>query len=172
MKRTELKIHTWPEKILKKKCKKVRVIDDSIRQLLDQMHALMVETKGVGLAANQVGLNMSLVVIEFEDKLFKLVNPCITKKEGKTVFLEGCLSFPELEIKVKRAKKIWVCARNEKGEPIELELDGIFSIVAQHEIDHINGVVFIDRIPLWQRVKILPQLTSITQKTKHAAVSK
>jgi peptide deformylase len=170
MKKTELKIHTWPDKILKKKCKKVKVVDDSIRQLLDDMHKIMVETKGVGLAANQVGLTLNLAVIEFEDKLFKLVNPCIIKKEGKTVFLEGCLSFPELEIKVKRAKKIWISAYNEKGEPIEIEFDGIFSVVAQHELDHLKGIVFIDRIPLWQRLKILPQLKTIAQKTKHAAI--
>ena len=96
MEKTKLKLHTWPEKILKKKCRKVTVIDDRIRQLLDEMRSVMVINKGVGLAANQVGVDLSLIVVDGKDRVFKLINPVIVKKEGRTIFNEGCLSFPGL----------------------------------------------------------------------------
>jgi peptide deformylase len=124
----------------------------------------MRQQKGVGLAANQAGLNLRLVVIELEGDLFKLVNPCIVKKSGKTAILEGCLSFPELELKVKRAKKVWISYLNEKGEPLHLETDGVLAIIVQHEIDHLNGISFIDRVPFWQRIKISGQLRAIKRK--------
>ncbi|MFA5338237.1 MAG: peptide deformylase [Candidatus Omnitrophota bacterium] len=164
---TKLRIYTWPERILYKKCKKVSVVDDKIRKLLDEMRLLMIEGKGVGIAANQVGIDLSLAVIEFEDKLFKLINPRILKKTGKVKFLEGCLSFPGLEVEINRAKKIWVSYINEKGESIDLELDGIFSIVFQHEIDHLNGILLSDRISLWKKVKVAAQLKKIKKDTKN-----
>jgi peptide deformylase len=166
MEKIKLRIHTWPERILRKKCKKIETLDEEIRQILEQMHALMLETKGVGLAANQVGLDLSLAVIQADDRVFKLVNPCIVKKEGKVSFTEGCLSFPDLELKIDRAKKIWVSSLNEKGEPLDLEIEGLLSVVFQHEIDHLNGIVFIDRVSFWQRLKALPKLRKIKRKTK------
>lgn len=153
MKKTKLRIHTWPEKILKKKCEKVEVVDERIRQILSQMYSLMVKDKGVGLAANQVGFALQLIVIE-AGKIFKLVNPRINKKQGKLTLREGCLSFPDVEFEVKRAKKVWVSGLNERGEPFDLEAEGVLAVILQHEIDHINGVLFIDRIPFWQRLKI------------------
>jgi peptide deformylase len=166
--KTKLRIHTWPESILRKKCKKVEVVDDTLRTLFDEMYCLMLTDKGVGLAANQVGLDIALVIIEFEGKIFKLVNPIIIKTEGTIRMLEGCLSFPGLEIEVTRSKKVWVSALNEKNEPLEIEANDILAVIIQHEIDHINGKTFIARIPLWQRVKIVPQLQEIEKKTRHA----
>jgi peptide deformylase len=157
----ELRIRTWPDKVLRFKCREVKSIDKGIRGLLDDMCVLMRQQKGVGLAANQAGLDLRLVVIEVEGDLFKLVNPRIVKKSGKTAILEGCLSFPGLELKVKRAKKVWVSYLNEKGEPLHLEVDGVLAIIAQHEIDHLNGISFIDRVPFWERLKTLPQLRLI-----------
>lgn len=167
MKKTKLRIHTWPEGILRKKCKKVKVVDDNIRQLLDEMHTLMVINDGAGLAANQAGLDISLIVIEAGKNVFKLVNPQITKKEGKLKFTEGCLSFPGMTLDINRSKKIWVNTLNEKGEALELELEGFLAVVFQHEIDHINGVLFIDRASIWQKMKSQAQLKKIREATKN-----
>lgn len=167
MKETKLRIHTWPEKILLKKCKKVSAVDDKIHKLFDEMRLLMIEGKGIGLAANQVGLDLSMAIIEFEDRIFKIVNPVILKKQGKIKFLEGCLSLPGLEIEITRAKKIWVSYINEKGEPVELELSGVPAVVFQHEIDHLNGILICNRLPFWKRIKISPQLKGIKEKTKN-----
>ena len=164
---TKLRIYTWPERLLSKKCRKVSVVDDKIRKLFDEMRLLMIEGKGVGIAANQVGIDLQLVVIEFEDKLFKIVNPRILKKEGKVKFLEGCLSFPGLEVEINRAKKIWVSYTNEKNEPVDLELDGIFSIVFQHEIDHLDGILISDKISFWKKMKVAPLLKKIKKDTKN-----
>lgn len=165
MKKIELKIHTWPDKILRSKCKKVDVVNENIRQILDGMYSLMHENKGVGLAANQAGLNLRLIVIEAEDKFFKLINPCIVKKEGKISMLEGCLSFPGLELEIKRPKKVWVRSLDEKGETLDLEVEDILAIIFQHEIDHLNGISFIDRIPFWKRIGILKKLRAIKKIT-------
>lgn len=153
MEATKLKIHTWPDPALRRSCKEVKVVDDKIRGLLDQMHALMLINNGVGLAANQVGLDLRLIVAGLGDKIFKLVNPKIIRKEGHLDFLEGCLSFPGVEVKVSRAKRVWVSALDEKGQPLELEIQGIWAVVFQHEIDHIDGIVFFDRLSFWKKVK-------------------
>jgi len=161
MSKTKLRIHTWPEKILKKKCKKVEKVNDRIRELLDEMLSLMRVNSGVGLAANQAGLDLNLIVIEFEGNVYKLVNPRVVKAEGLICFREGCLSFPGLEVDVKRHKKILVKALDEKGSPLNLDAEDVLAVILQHEIDHIRGVVFIDRISLWQRLKSLPKLRAI-----------
>jgi peptide deformylase len=166
MKKMPLRIHTWPETILRRKCSEVEIVDDEIRCLLDKMYDLMCEREGVGLAANQAGLDISLVVIQFKDKIFKLVNARIVKKKGSQKFREGCLSFPGLELEIKRAKEVLVTALDEYGKPIELKADGILAIILQHEIDHVNGVVFIDRIPFWKWVRILPRLKEIKERTR------
>lgn len=164
---TKLRIYTWPERILSKKCRKVEVIDDKIRKIFDEMRLLMIEAKGVGLAANQVGLDLSLALIEFDDKIFKIINPRVTKKEGKVKFLEGCLSFPGLEVEITRSKKVWVSYTNEKNEPIDLELEGIPAIIFQHEIDHLNGILINDKISFWKKVKVAPKLRKIKKDTKN-----
>lgn len=158
MSQTELKIHTWPDKILKKKCKKVKGVDATIKDYLEQMYALMKQSQGVGLAANQAGLELSLVVIEIGHTSLKLVNPQIIRREGSIEFEEGCLSFPGLPLKVKRARKVWVSALDEQGEPFDIEAEDILAVIVQHEIDHINGVVFIDRIPFLSRLRVGFQL--------------
>lgn len=162
--KTKLKIHFWPDKILRKKCKPVKHFDENIRGILNDMCALMRVYNGVGLAANQAGIDLQLIVVEDKNKLFKLVNPRILKREGKIDFEEGCLSFPGVEIGIKRAKKIWLSAYDENGEKIGLEAEGIISVVLQHEIDHINGITFIDRLPLLQKLKIMPQLNALKKK--------
>ncbi len=164
MRKTGLKIHTWPDKILKKSCNRVEKFDYQIKNTFDEMYRLMKKSQGIGLAANQVGLDLSLIVIEVRDKIFRLVNPRIIKKEGAIKFEEGCLSFPGLTLEIKRGRKVWVSALDEEGDPLDIEAEGILSVVFQHEIDHINGVVFIDRVNLWKRFSLLPKLKEISKR--------
>ena len=163
----KLRIHTWPENILKKKCNPVDKVDNGIREMLSAMTTLMKVSGGIGLAANQAGLDLRLVVIESNDRLFKLVNPCIEKKEGSILFCEGCLSFPGLELKIQRAKRVWISALDERGEPLDLEVEGLLAVIFQHEIDHINGISFIDRVSVFQKLKSYFQLKRIIRRTKN-----
>ncbi len=166
MRETKLKIHLWGESILRKKCRKVENVDDGIRSTLNEMYSLMKISDGVGLAANQAGIDLQLIVIEFKNDIFKLVNPRIIKKEGSIRFDEGCLSFPGLTLNVKRAEKVWVSALDDKGNPLDIEASGILAVILQHEIDHINGIVFIDRIPFMERLKIRGRLREIRRQAK------
>lgn len=163
--KTKLRIHKWPEKILKKRSKRVKEVDSDIRHILDEMHVLMKANDGVGLASNQVGLGIRLLVIELGDKTFKLVNPRITRREGKLTFKEGCLSFPGLELIIKRSKKVGIEALDRNGKHVYLEPEGVLAVVFQHEIDHLNGVTFIERISPWQRLKIASRLRKIKKET-------
>ena len=164
MNKTKLRIHIWPERILREKCRKVEKVDAKIKYLLGEMLSLMRVNGGVGLAANQAGLDLNLIVIEAENYTFKLVNPRIVRKEGSISFFEGCLSFPGLELKIKRANKVWISAQDEEGESIKIKAEGFLAVIFQHEIDHIEGVVFIDRISFWQRLKAYPRLRKIIRR--------
>ncbi len=166
MNKTKLRIHTWPEDILCKRSQKVGKVDEEVRCLLDEMLSLMRVSGGTGLAGNQAGLGLSLIVIEIENHIFKLVNPEIIKSEGSVSFPEGCLSFPGLELEVKRANKVWVSALNEEGKPVEIEAERFLAVIFQHEIDHIEGITFIDRVSFWKRIKAYPKLREIIRKTK------
>ncbi|MFO8053466.1 MAG: peptide deformylase [Candidatus Omnitrophota bacterium] len=159
--KTKLKIHKWPDRILREKTKDIKEPDEVIENILDQMYVLMKASDGVGLAANQVGLAMPLIVIEAEGNIYKLINPKITKKEGSITFKEGCLSFPGIELEIKRSHKICVEALDFKGRPVSFNLQGVLAVVFQHEIDHINGITFIDRISFWKRLMITPLLNKI-----------
>jgi len=167
MSATKLRIHTWPEEILKKKCRQVATVDETIRSYLNEMLLLMRVSSGIGLAANQAGLDLSLIVIEYQEHTFKLINPHIIKEEGFISFVEGCLSFPGLELEVKRKERIRVLAQDERGNPLDLEIKGFLAVVFQHEIDHVNGITFVDRISFWQRLKAAPKLRLIRRKTKN-----
>ncbi|MCM8823973.1 MAG: peptide deformylase [Candidatus Omnitrophica bacterium] len=167
MKKTKLRIHFWGEKILRTKCQQVKEVNDEIRKLLDEMCVLMKNCDGMGLAANQAGLDVSLVVVNSGKEILKLINPKILKREGSTEFEEGCLSFPGLYINIKRASKVWVSYLNERGEPLTIEASGILAVVLQHEIDHINGIVFIDRLPIWVRIRLRKRLKEIKGKYKN-----
>lgn len=162
---TKLNIRVWPDPILRKKCKPVEAIDDDIRNALEEMRTLMHIHNGIGLAANQAGLDLQMVVCETRGCLFKLINPKITRLEGEVKFGEGCLSFPGIELDVKRAKKIFVEALDENGKQVKFWVDEVPAIVLQHEIDHVNGIPFIYRVSAWQRLKVSAKLKAL--KTKY-----
>jgi peptide deformylase len=148
----------YPSPVLRKKCEGVKDITPEIKELGWDMVESMQEKEGVGLAAPQVGETKRVIVVQAEKPLV-FFNPKIIKKTRKTeVAEEGCLSFPGLWLKVKRAKGVVVEALNQNGEKIKIEVEGFPARIFQHEIDHLDGILFIDRISFWQRLKIRKQL--------------
>ena len=137
------------DEILRKKSKEVDVVDDKIRELLQDMYETMKHAKdGVGLAAPQVGILKRLIVIDLSeegDGLYKLVNPVIVKEKGEQVCREGCLSVPGLLGDVTRPKEVVVEALDENGKKIRIKASDLLAVVLSHEIDHLNGVLFIDK---------------------------
>ncbi|MCM8791972.1 MAG: peptide deformylase [Candidatus Omnitrophica bacterium] len=153
MNRIELKLKVYPHEILRKKTKPIEKVDEQIRQILAEMVKVMYGHKGVGLAANQVGLDFSLLVADPGDKIYKLINPRIISKEGKQSMEEGCLSLPGICVQVKRAYSIKVEAMDENNRTIVFEAEGLLSRILQHEIDHLNGKLILDYAPFFKRIQ-------------------
>ena len=142
----KLTILTQGNPVLKKKAKAVSKITKEHAKLLSDMLETMKDAPGVGLAAPQVGVSERLIVVSIEDKTFLLVNPKIVKKEGRQVCIEGCLSVPGLEGPVERHKKICVKAQDKSGKHITIDAEGLLAVVFQHEIDHRDGILFVERV--------------------------
>lgn len=136
------------DEILRKKSRKVEVVDDRVRALLDDMVETMHKYKGVGLSAVQVGILKRLVVIDlYDDKgPIKLVNPVIVKTKGEQEVEEGCLSFPNQYAKKIRPMEVVAEALNENGEKIKIKAKGLLAQAICHELDHLDGVLFVDNI--------------------------
>jgi peptide deformylase len=153
-----LKIVTYPDKFLKQATKDIENIDGSLQQLIDDMTDTMVAAPGVGLAAIQVGVDKSLLIFDIaqpddaDRKIHVLVNPRIVEKEGELLSEnEGCLSVPDFRADVNRAERVLVDGFDRHGKPLRLEAEGFQAVVLQHEIDHLNGTLFIDRISALKR---------------------
>lgn len=135
------------DEILRKTCRKVEIVDDRIRQMLDDMAETMYHAgNGVGLAANQVGILRRLVTIDMGDGLKKLVNPQIVEENGEQDCVEGCLSFPGRWGRTKRPRFVRVRALDENGEELEIEGTDDLAKCLCHEIDHLDGVLFVDKV--------------------------
>ena len=134
------------DEILRKTSKKVDNIDERIITLLDDMEETMRDAEGVGLAAPQVGVLRRAVVIDVGEGLIELINPVIVYEKGEQCREEGCLSVPGKSGAVKRPAKVIVRALNRKGETVEITGEDLLATAICHEIDHLNGVLFIDKI--------------------------
>ena len=146
-----LEIRKYPEKILKQKTVPVETIDSYIHHLIDDMIETMYAARGIGLAANQVGVSKRLCIIdtsgrEERSQLIVLINPVIAEKEGSEESDEGCLSIPGYLPIIKRAAKVIVKGLNREGRPIQVEATGLLARALQHEIDHLDGLLIIDRM--------------------------
>lgn len=146
-----MEIITYPHPTLRHKSKPIKRVDAQLREIVREMFAMMYEAKGVGLAANQVDLPIRLFVANLEADPEKgeelvFINPVISMPKGTEENEEGCLSLPGLYGNVVRSKKVRVNAYNLRGEEIIADIDGLFSRVVQHETDHLDGVLFIDRM--------------------------
>lgn len=144
----------YPAPLLRLKAKPVQVFDKTLQTLIDDMFETMRDAPGVGLAAPQIGESLRVVVVEYTDderedarpKKYVLVNPEIVRESEETVTdLEGCLSVPGLAGEVERFEAVTVQAKNRFGKPIKLKASGWLARIFQHEIDHLNGVLYIDR---------------------------
>jgi len=140
-------IRTFDDPVLRKTCRMVDDVNDRIRNILSDMSDTMYSTaNGGGLAANQVGILRRLVVIDVGDGLLKLINPEIISTEGVQIVNEGCLSFPNVWGKVNRPKKVTVNYLNENGEINCINGEGLLAQCLCHEIDHLNGIVFVNKV--------------------------
>lgn len=142
-----LPILRYPDPRLHKRALPVAVVDDSIRQLVRDMAETMYEAPGIGLAATQVDVHKRVVVIDVsEDKseLRAFINAEIVERSGEQTCEEGCLSVPGIYEKVTRAERVRVKALDERGEPFELEAEGLLAVCIQHELDHLDGKVFVE----------------------------
>ena len=134
------------DSILRKKSKKIEEINDRIITLIEDMKETMYAADGVGLAAPQIGILKRIVVIDVGEGPITLINPEILKTEGSQIDFEGCLSIPGEQGKVDRPFNVTVSALNEKGEEFEMEGEGLLARAFCHEIDHLNGILFIDKV--------------------------
>lgn len=134
------------DEILKKKSKEIDVVDDKIRELMDDMVETMHKYDGVGLAAVQVGILKRVIVIDLYDEkpIIKLANPVILKTKGKQKVDEGCLSFPNKFVQVERPNEVTVEGLNENGDKVKITGTGLLAQALLHEIDHLNGIVLTD----------------------------
>ncbi|WP_442855593.1 peptide deformylase [Clostridium sp. Marseille-P2415] len=138
------------DEILRKKCKEIKAVDDRIREILDDMAETLSNTpNGAAVAANQLGILKRLVVIDMGTGLIKLVNPVIRQAEGEQEVIEGCLSFPDKVGKLKRPRTVVVEALNENGETITLTGTDEMAKCFCHEIDHLDGICFTDKVTEW-----------------------
>jgi peptide deformylase len=169
-----MKILQYPHPALRHPSKPLTSIDETVRTQAKEMLDLMYEARGLGLASNQVGLTYQLVVInptadaEQRDQEQVLINPVILERKGVIEGEEGCLSFPELYAKVRRAKTVTVRAYNLKGELIEITCSELPSRLIQHEVDHLNGVLFIDKMGLIARRASRSALKEFERKFRRA----
>ncbi len=151
-----LEIVKYPHPVLKKKCEPVGEIDEEVRKLIDDMRETMYGASGVGLAACQVGVSRKVIVLDVspldpQHTFLALINPEIISEEGEVDHEEGCLSVPDYLEKIKRKEKVCVKGLSPEGMEVEINGDGIFAIALQHEIDHINGILILDRVSQLKR---------------------
>ena len=170
-----LKILKYPEPALKKVALPVRDFDAKTAQLVNDMLETMYAAPGVGLAAPQVGVSQRVVVLDTNhenpgQQVYKLINPVITHSEGSVIWEEGCLSVIDFTADVKRAAQVQVSAFDEQQKEIKIEAEGLLAVALQHEIDHLDGKLFIDRISrlkreLYSRKRIKSCAAASSQRT-------
>ena len=144
---TPVTIRLYGDPVLRRKSREVKEINGDIRKLIDNMAKLMYKDKGLGLAAPQVGILKRVIIADVGDGLVSLVNPKILWRQGKDVMSEGCLSIPGINLEIKRSKEVIVEGLTKEGEKVQLGAVGLLARVLQHEIDHLDGILIVDRIP-------------------------
>jgi peptide deformylase len=138
----------FPDKILNQKCDKVTTFDKKLAKLLTNMYETMIQADGVGLAAPQIGVKKQIAIVDIDDEtgVIEMINPVILTTSGEQTGPEGCLSFPHVYGEVTRPYKVKISAQNRKGLFYELEAEDFLARAIQHEIDHLNGVLFTSKI--------------------------
>ena len=159
-----LNILEFPDKRLRTIAKPVELVDSEIQRLVDDMLETMYEARGVGLAATQVNVHKRVIVMDISDEKNQpicLINPQIIEKDGVSEAEEGCLSVPGFFEKVSRAEHIKISALNRNGERFELEASDLLAVCIQHEMDHLDGHLFVDYVSAFKRTRIKNKLEKI-----------
>ena len=160
----------YPHPTLRHESKPLRRVDDQLRKMIRQMFDLMYRQNGIGLAANQVDLPYRMFVMNVRadpaaiDEEHVFINPVITHRKGSAEDREGCLSFPEIFAPVRRPAKIVLNAYSPAGEELSYELDGLYARVVQHETDHLDGVLFIDRLSPANELAVKEDLAALDRE--------
>ena len=170
----KLTIVEYPDRKLREKSKKVEVFDEKLHKLLDAMHPFMIKTNGIGLAAIQVAYATQVLVLNIPDEdgeqpkenLLEIINPVITSKNGSTVYQEGCLSVPSFYEDIQRSETISINYQDRDGNTKILDADGLLSIAIQHEIDHLDGILFIDKLSYSRRKKFEKEYKRMLKEKK------
>lgn len=162
-------ILTYPHPVLREKAEKITVFDQELQTLVEDMAETMFAAPGVGLAANQIGVARQVVVVDRstvdnQRNYITLVNPVISDGEGSIIDEEGCLSVIECFAKVKRFQKIHVTAQDVQGNPLEFDAEDRYARIIQHEIDHLLGTLFIDRLSSLKRALYKKKLKKLLQE--------
>jgi len=157
----KLDILHYPDPRLRTRAEPVAEVDDQVRELADDMLETMYDAPGIGLAATQVNVHRQVIVIdvsETRDQPLILINPMILRAEGEEETEEGCLSVPEVYDVVRRANRIQVRALGRDGAPYEMEAEGLLAVCIQHEMDHLNGKLFVDYLSQMKKQRIRKKL--------------
>ena len=170
----QLSIVEYPDKRLREISKEVNSFDTNLHELLDAMYPLMLETNGIGLAAIQVAHPIRALILNIpnedgaqpDENLLEIINPVITHKEGETVYQEGCLSVPKFYEDVSRYEKLILSYQDRDGNTKKLEADGLLSIAIQHEMDHLEGILFIDKLSYSRRKKFEKEYKRMQKERK------
>ena len=172
----KLTIVEYPNKKLREKSAKIESFDSSLHQLLDAMYPIMMDTNGIGLAAIQVSYALQVLILNIPDEegeqarenLLEVINPVVTAQSGETVYQEGCLSVPHFYEDIQRFEKITLNYQDREGTAKTIEADGLLSIALQHEIDHLNGTLFIDKLTSSRRRKFEKEYKKMLKEKKNS----
>ena len=164
-----MELRYYPDRVLRKPCAPVREVDDELAAKAQRMLEFMYDAEGIGLAANQVGWSHRIVTLDVElarqgTRIF--INPRIVNREGHVELEEGCLSLPGVRLAVPRAEKVAVVAYTLEGERVETEAEGLEACAWQHELDHLNGVLIIDKVPPTRLMAVRGQLKQLAEGLK------
>jgi peptide deformylase len=150
-----LPLHLLGSPVLRQRSHEVGAVDDEIRRLLDDMYETMDAARGIGLAANQIGLTRRIAVVDADQDRFEMIDPVIVESDGRTSAEEGCLSIPDIYGDVSRPERIVLEATDRHGTRYRKEATGLKARAIQHEIDHLDGILFLDHLSLVKRQMLL-----------------
>jgi len=170
----KLSIVEYPDKRLRIKSKEVKNFDKKLHELLDSMYPIMIDTNGIGLASIQVNHPIKALILNIPDEdgeqprenLLEIINPVVSHCEGETVYQEGCLSVPKFYEDITRYETLTLNYQDREGNTKTLEADGLLSIAIQHEIDHLDGILFIDKLSYARRKKFEKEYKRMLKERK------
>jgi peptide deformylase len=170
----KLNIVEYPDKRLRQISKEVVLFDEKLHKLLDAMNPIMINTNGIGLAAIQVAHPVRVLILNIPDEegeqpnenLLEIINPVVTDKSGESLYQEGCLSVPKFYEDIKRYEQVSINYQDRDGNTMTLEADGLLAIAIQHEMDHLEGILFIDKLSYAKRKKFEKEYKRMLKERK------